>query len=174
MLSEMGWTISVLIHHDRPNCLLGIISDTHGMFRSEIKNIFKGVDYIIHAGDIGGIQIIHELEKIAPVLAVTGNTDDLQTRQQYPETAVFETPDVRLFIIHNISMVDFDLKTAGFDGIIFGHTHQAEIKKTKEIIYLNPGSAGLRRFKLEISVALLKIKGKHMSPEIYLISEDKN
>lgn len=164
----------MLIHHDRTNCLLGIISDTHGMFRSEIKNIFTGVDYIIHAGDIGGIQIIHELEKIAPVLAVTGNTDDLQTRQEYPETAVFETPYVRLLVIHNISMVGFDLKTAGFNGLIFGHTHQAEIKKVKEILYLNPGSAGLQRFKLGISVALLKIKGKQMSPKISFISEDKS
>jgi len=161
----------VNIRLEKADCLLGIISDTHGLFRCEVKKLFTGVDYIIHAGDIGGIQIIHELEKTAPVLAVTGNVDNLQIRQEYSDTAVFETPYVRLFIVHNISMVDFDLKTAGFDCVIFGHSHQAEIKNIKDVLLLNPGSAGPRRFNLGISVALLRINGKQLSPEIFYIDD---
>lgn len=137
---------------------LGIISDTHGLLRPEVASFFAGVDYIIHAGDIGKPSILANLEDIAPVIAVLGNTDIASwyspTVEQTMQIAILGK---HLLVLHDLHHIDTDLKANGITIVIHGHTHKPS-KHTKEgILYLNPGSAGPQRAHLPISIALLTI-----------------
>lgn len=146
--------------------LIGVISDTHGMLRSQVKEIFKDCDLIIHAGDIGNIDILNELKKISRVIAIKGNVDrsDLTDNLNYTEQVEFISN--RIYIIHDLSKLSIDPKAKGIDIVIYGHSHKAEIKKINNILYFNPGSAGPRRFKLPITAGLLKVAENKIEPEI--------
>lgn len=140
---------------------IGVISDTHGLLRENVSEIFKGCDLIIHAGDIGGTEIIENLEKVAPVVAVKGNCDRGEWSYKLKKTQVIEFGETLIYVIHNSRDVDIDLKASGFKVLISGHSHNPSSIILNNILFLNPGSAGPRRFNLPISVAILNIdKGK--------------
>ena len=145
---------------------LGIISDTHGLLRPGVAGIFKGVDLILHAGDVGSPRIIDKLGKTAPVTAVRGNMDGGEWAQKLPVTDVVEVGDVLLYIFHEPHGLDLNPAASGFHAVISGHTHKPAIEHKNGVLYLNPGSAGPRRFDYPVSVALLKIDGTTLVPQI--------
>jgi putative phosphoesterase len=142
--------------------LVGVISDTHGLLRPEALAALRGSDHIIHAGDIGDAAILDALSKIAPVTAVRGNIDTLPL----PETAVITLSDVRICIIHDVKTLR---SAAGFRVVVSGHSHRSRIEDRDGVLYLNPGSAGPRRFKLPISLAHLHLRSGRPSAELVVI-----
>jgi uncharacterized protein len=151
---------------NKDNVRVGVLSDTHGQIRRELYSLFSGVEYLLHAGDIGSPETLRDLEKIAPVCAVLGNTDSLLKFPNLSETAFFETAHSRLYITHNCSQLDLDPNTANVNGIICGHTHVPLIEHYKNILLLNPGSAGPRRFDLPVSIAILEIQGTEINVKL--------
>ena len=150
---------------------IGIISDTHGMLRSEIAAVFAGVDLIIHAGDIGGSLVMMELEKIAPVSAVRGNMDKALRSNELPASNVVTAGDVQLYVLHDLARLDLDPAAAGFAAVIYGHSHR-QMQETRDgVLYFNPGSAGPRRYSLPASVGLIIIENSHIRGEIIPLHE---
>ena len=141
--------------------LLGIISDTHGLLRPEALSALQGSDAIIHAGDVGNPAILDRLKSIAPLFAVRGNVDTEPWSCSLPLPAVVELQHVSIYVLHNLEQLDRNLKTAGFHIVISGHTHQPESRWRDGVLYVNPGSAGPRRFALPISLARLEL---HKTP----------
>jgi len=137
--------------------LLGIISDTHGLLRPEALSALKGCSAIIHAGDIGNPTILDRLKAVAPVFAVRGNVDSEPWTSSLPLTAVVELQDVSIYVLHNLERLDLNPKVAGLHIVISGHTHKPESHWHDGVLYINPGSAGPRRFSLPISMALLDL-----------------
>jgi len=146
--------------------LIGVISDTHGLLRPEAKEALKGVDFILHAGDIGKPQVLEELRAIAPVIVVRGNNDKGQWADAIPERKVFEIGVIAIYILHDLKELDLDPATAGFKVVISGHSHQPSLKESRGVLFLNPGSAGPRRFKLPVSVAHLHIIGEKVHAQM--------
>ena len=143
--------------------IVGLISDTHDLLRPKALDALRGSHFIIHAGDIGGTAILEQLERIAPVTAVRGNTDigwDLVDMP--PETAVLEVGMVRIFVIHSNNRVGYP----GFDVVVSGHTHLPEAVMKDGILYVNPGSAGPYRPYKPVSVGRLVITGKRIEPQL--------
>ena len=140
---------------------VGIISDTHGLFRPQIKEKFADCDVIVHGGDIGNISVIHSLEEIAPVTAVYGNIDQGLLCKKYDKTEVFEFNDFLIYIIHDLQQLKVESKSADIDIIVFCHSHQPYHKYKNGVLYINPGSAGPKRFELPISAAVLEIDKKN-------------
>jgi putative phosphoesterase len=145
---------------------LGVISDTHGLLRPEVFNAFEGVELILHAGDIGGDDILIELQTIAPVFAVRGNMDYGAWSADVPASREIELGKNRIFLVHDPAHVDFDPERGGFQGIVFGHTHQPHLEVHKGVLMLNPGSAGHRRRNYPVSLAILKIRAGQMAAEL--------
>ena len=145
---------------------VGVISDTHGLLRPEAARALQGVDLIIHAGDVGKAEILTSLKKIAPVFAVRGNVDTEIWAQELPETEVVEAGLANLYVLHNLRELDLDPKAAGFAAVISGHTHKAENREEKGVLYLNPGSAGPRRFDLPVTLALVDLGTRPWKVEI--------
>ncbi|EDS78335.1 phosphodiesterase, family [Clostridium botulinum C str. Eklund] len=144
---------------------IGVISDTHGLLRPEVLEIFNEVDCIIHAGDVGDACIIQELRKIAPVTVVRGNCDNGELGYILRKTEVLEVGDINVYVLHNLDELDLEPKEAGFDVVISGHSHKACEKIVDDVLYFNPGSAGPRRFTLPISLGVLKVHGKKIQAE---------
>ena len=138
---------------------VGVISDTHGLLRPEAVAALAGVERIVHAGDIGSPDVLAALGRIAPVAAVRGNNDREAWAAGIPETEVVEVGDVSLYVLHDLHELDLDPRAAGFAAVIAGHSHQPRVEERAGVLYLNPGSAGPRRFKLPISVARLTVTG---------------
>jgi uncharacterized protein len=138
---------------------LGVISDTHGLMRPEALKALEGATMIIHAGDIGTPEVLDALRKIAPVVAVRGNNDMEDWAHALPETEVVEVGSVALYVLHDVKTLDLDPVTAGFHAVISGHSHRPAIATRQGVLFLNPGSAGPRRFTLPVSVARLVIGG---------------
>jgi putative phosphoesterase len=134
---------------------VGLISDTHGLLRPDALRRLAGAELIIHAGDVGKVEILAALSAIAPVIAVRGNVDRTQELSFLPETAFAEADSRRIHVLHNIAQIDVDPAAAGFDVIVFGHSHKQELYTKSGVMFVNPGSAGPRRFRLPISIALL-------------------
>jgi putative phosphoesterase len=143
--------------------LIGVISDTHGHLRAEVAEVLKGVDLIIHAGDIGKPQVLAALGKIAPVHAVRGNMDG-HWAFGLPETEIVEVGNLLLYVLHDVFRLDIDPAATGVVAVIHGHTHTAAIENRKGILYLNPGSAAT--FKSNATVALLRIRGNSLQAEV--------
>ena len=120
---------------------IGVISDTHGLLRAEAKDVLKGCDCIIHAGDIGRPEILDELRQIAPVHAIRGNIDKGDWAAQIPETEVVVYQDSYIYVLHNLHDLDLDPSAAGFQVVISGHSHQPKIQEREGVLYFNPGSA---------------------------------
>ena len=145
---------------------LGVISDTHGLVRPEALAALAGVERIVHAGDIGAPDVLDALGRIAPVTAVRGNNDRERWAADIPETDVLEIGDVSLYVLHDLHELDLDPRAAGFSAVIAGHSHQPRMEERDGVLYLNPGSAGPRRFKLPISLARLTVTGGHLRAEL--------
>jgi putative phosphoesterase len=145
---------------------IGIISDTHGLLRPEAQRALLGVQLIIHAGDVGAPEILTQLKIIAPVFAVRGNVDTQPWAQELPLTSVVETSGCSFYLLHNLQQLDFNPQAAGFDAVISGHTHRAAQRLEAGVLYLNPGSAGPRRFHLPVTLALLEIAKQPWNIEI--------
>ncbi len=144
---------------------VGLISDTHGLLRQEALAALTGVERILHAGDIGSARVVAELERIAPVVAVRGNCDRGEWAEAYPLTQVVTVGGILIYLLHDLGQLDLNPATAGFRVVVSGHSHQAVVIEREGVIYINPGSAGPRRFKLPVTLALLRIDGARLRPE---------
>ena len=145
---------------------IGVISDTHGLLRPEAIAALQGSGLIIHAGDIGRLEVIEQLAAIAPVKAIRGNIDQAAWADEFPETEVVQANDMLIYVLHNLKALDLAPQAAGFRIVVSGHSHQPKIEEKDGTLYLNPGSAGPRRFKLQIAVGRLTISGKSIQGEI--------
>lgn len=145
---------------------IGVISDTHGLLRPEAIAALKGVDRIIHAGDIGKPDILTRLGAIAPLTAVRGNIDRDAWPQEVPVSNVLELGKVSLYVLHNVKELDLNPKAAGFAAVISGHTHQHAQQVRDGVLFFNPGSAGPKRFKLPVTVGRLVIQGMKVTSEV--------
>ena len=145
---------------------IGLISDTHGLFRPEAAEALHGSELIIHAGDVGDLRVLDQLRTIAPTIAVRGNVDTEAWAKVLPTTEVVEAGELRLYVLHDRSGLDLDPKAAGFAAVVSGHTHRPSAEVRDGVLYLNPGSAGPRRFSLPVAVARLRVDGGHLSHEI--------
>lgn len=143
--------------------VIGLISDTHGLMRPEALSALQGSELIIHAGDAGRPEILEELRRIAPVVAVRGNIDNDPWASTLPLTAVVETPAGLIHVLHDIHELDPNVAAAGFRIVVSGHSHKPSQSERSGVLYVNPGSAGPRRFRLPVTVARLDLA--HLSVE---------
>src|SRR5688572_2295040 len=138
---------------------IGLISDTLGLLRPEAVHFLTGSDVIIHAGDIVGDTILEALRRIAPVTAVRGNNDKGAWAHALPQNEVLDVGGVVIYILHDLSELDLDPAAAGFRVVVSGHTHRPRVEERGGVLYVNPGSAGPRRFKLPITAGELNVAG---------------
>jgi uncharacterized protein len=138
--------------------LIGLISDTHGLLRPEAVRALAGSELIVHAGDVGKPEILESLRTIAPVIAVRGNVDKGDWAAGLPETAAVEADSTWIYVLHDVHQLDLDPAAAGFGIVVSGHSHKPSRTERDGVIYVNPGAAGPRRFKLPISVARLDLR----------------
>ena len=145
---------------------IGLISDTHGLVRDEALAALSGCRHIIHAGDIDRPEVLENLRRIAPVTAVRGNNDKGPWAKSLPEYDVIEFGTVAVYVRHDQSELDVDALAAGFRVCVFGHTHKPVVESRQGVLYVNPGSAGPRRFKLPVAVGELLISGDRVDARI--------
>ena len=136
---------------------IGLISDTHGLLREEAVRALQGSELIVHAGDVGAPEILDALRALAPVVAVRGNVDRDEWAEALPLTAVAEAGPVNIYVLHNLNQLDLDPVAAGFQVVVSGHSHKLARSERSGVLYINPGSAGPRRFHLPITVARLDL-----------------
>jgi hypothetical protein len=146
---------------------IGIISDTHGLLRPEAKRLLAGVDHIVHAGDIGDPDIIEVLRRIAPVTAIRGNVDAGDWAAAYSETELVCLTERSIYILHDLKALQIDPVARGIDVVVSGHSHVPKIETADGVLYVNPGSAGRRRFKLPITLATIDITPDGLRPVIH-------
>jgi putative phosphoesterase len=139
--------------------VVGVISDTHGLVRPEAVAALAGVDRILHAGDIGSPEVIPALERVAPVHAIRGNNDREAWARRFPETDLVPIGDVSIYLVHDLARLDLDPKAAGIGVVVSGHSHRPAAGRRDGLLWLNPGSAGPRRFRLPICLARMRIAG---------------
>ncbi|MCD4742577.1 MAG: metallophosphatase family protein [Desulfobacteraceae bacterium] len=145
---------------------IGVISDTHGKLNPKVSDAFKGVDHIIHAGDVCGVDVLESLEKIAPVTAVKGNMDsgELSTKLNMTESVKFGKAFI--YVLHIRHMLDIEPNEQGFNVVITGHTHIALVEKRENVLYLNPGSSTFPKQHDCATIALLHVDGTEINAEI--------
>jgi putative phosphoesterase len=150
---------------------IGVISDTHGLLRPEVLPALKGVDQILHLGDVGKIAILDELRTIAPVTAVRGNTDREGACAKLPETEVALVDDLYIYMLHDLKTLHLDPAAGKFAAVLSGHTHVPNYITKKGVLYFNPGSCGPRRFELPVTIGLLTVKKSgELEPKIIYLS----
>ena len=137
---------------------VGVVSDTHGLLRPEVAPALRGVEQILHLGDVGDFSILKALEKIAPVHAVRGNVDRSGACSRLPETDVLLLEGHYIYMLHNIDTLHLDPAAAKFAAVLYGHSHKPVVRRQKGVLYFNPGSCGPRRFHLPVTVGLLTIE----------------
>ncbi len=137
---------------------IGLISDTHGLLRPEALTALKGASLILHAGDIGDHGILQTLGDIAPVTAVRGNCDAGVWTEELRDTEVVESDGATIYILHDLSALELNPGAAGFRVVMSGHTHKPAVEERTGVLFVNPGSAGPRRFSLPVSIAHLNLK----------------
>jgi putative phosphoesterase len=137
---------------------IGLISDTHGLLRPEAIAALRGTEIILHAGDVGKPEILEELRKAAPVIAVRGNVDTAEWAKELPEAAVAEAGLASIYILHDVNALDLNPAAAGFHIVVSGHSHKPGKTERDGVLYINPGSAGPRRFQLPVTLALLQVE----------------
>jgi uncharacterized protein len=145
---------------------IGLISDTHGLMRPEALAALAGVSHIVHAGDIGSADVLKQLGEIAPVTAVRGNNDRDPWASEVAETEVLQVENHSIYVLHDLSELDLDPAVSGFSAVITGHSHKPVIQTKNDVLFVNPGSAGPRRFKLPVTVGTLQIDGGKISAAI--------
>ena len=139
---------------------IGLISDTHGLLRDEAVDGLRGSELIIHAGDVGNPEILTELRQVAPVIAVKGNIDRGPWTSELPRTAALQAGAASIYVLHSLEELDLDPKVAGLDIVVSGHSHVPKHSERSGVLYINPGSAGPRRFTLPVTVARLDLGAK--------------
>ena len=145
---------------------IGVISDTHGLLRPEAAHAIRGVEKILHAGDIGKPEVLTGLASIAPVTAVRGNIDSGDWAAAIPETEQIDIGGVHIYMLHDLKELSIDPAEGGFRVIISGHSHKPFVEERAGVLYVNPGSAGPRRFKLPVCLAYLTMRSGVPSAEI--------
>jgi hypothetical protein len=150
----------------RARQVIGLISDTHGLLRPEAVSVLAGVDLIIHSGDIGKPMVLAELKKIAPVAAIKGNIDNGDWARRLPNYRRVKVGQHRLYVIHNVRELDFDPAGKSLRVVVSGHSHKPLITQTNGVLFVNPGSAGPRRFKLPVAIGKIYIDGSNVRAEI--------
>jgi putative phosphoesterase len=150
--------------------IVGLISDTHGLLRDEAMAALAASDLIIHAGDVGKPEILERLRTLAPVVAVRGNIDKGAWAAELPLTAVVEAGPAHIYVLHDVKELDLDPAAAGFQVVVSGHSHKPSRSERDGVVYLNPGSAGPRRFKLPITVARIDFHGNPWKVELIELS----
>jgi putative phosphoesterase len=149
---------------------IGLISDTHGLLRPQAMKQLAGTDHIIHAGDIGGPEVVEGLRRIAPTTAIRGNIDVAEWSKGYPDTELVMLGGRAFYVLHNLKEIRLDPAACGFDVVVSGHSHRPKIETKNGVLYVNPGSAGPRRFKLPIAVAILALSDRAILPRILEIT----
>jgi putative phosphoesterase len=145
---------------------IGILSDTHGLVRPEVETVLSGCDQILHAGDVGDKQVLERLERLAPVTAVRGNMDYGSWSNALPVREMVEISGIFFYLLHDLNQLDLEPSAAGIHVVVSGHTHQPQLIKQNGVTYLNPGSAGHRRFDYPVSVAVVRIENGAAIPRI--------
>ena len=148
---------------------VGVISDTHALMRDSALAALAGCELIVHAGDIGGAHVLEALRRIAPVVAVRGNNDRDAWGQSLPLTEVVEVGEHLFYLLHELDDLDIDPAGAGMSAVIYGHSHKPAQEWRDRVLYLNPGSAGPRRFRLPIAVARLNVSPRGVEPEMVML-----
>ena len=144
---------------------IGLISDTHGLLREEALAALRGSQLIIHAGDVGNAEILEALKRLAPVVAVRGNVDREPWARSLPETAIAEVGGATIYLLHDVKALDLNPATAGFRIVVSGHSHKPGKMVRDGVLYINPGSAGPRRFQLPVMVARMDLERQPWEPE---------
>lgn len=150
---------------------VGVISDTHGLVRQEVLEVFRGVEKIIHAGDVGRPEVLNVLREIAPVVAVRGNVDRGDWAFSLPETEILTIDNTCVYLIHDFNKIDLDPVTAGIKAVIYGHSHKPSEERHQGVLFLNPGSAGPSRFLKPVSLAILHIQKETMEVEFIFLEK---
>jgi len=150
--------------------IIGVISDTHGLLRPEALGALRGVDRIIHAGDVGAPEVLAALAAVAPVTAVRGNNDRGPWAAALACTVVVEAGGVAIYVIHDAAEIDLDPRAAGFRVVVAGHSHRPAVEERDGVLWFNPGSAGPRRFRLPIALGRLTIEGGVARGEIVTLA----
>jgi putative phosphoesterase len=145
---------------------IGVISDTHGLLRPEALTALASVDHILHAGDVGDPAILDLLRRVAPLTAIRGNVDTSGPCALLPATEAVELAGCLFYLVHSLDDLDLNPKAASIGVIVTGHSHKAKIDWRDAVLYLNPGSAGPRRFSLPITVARVHLTNSHPEPQI--------
>lgn len=145
---------------------VGVISDTHGLLRPEATAFLCGCDRILHAGDIGAADILERLAELAPVTAVRGNNDTQPWAASLSAAEQLQLAAVRVYLIHDLAELSIDPQAAAVQIVVCGHSHQPALRERDGVVYLNPGSAGPRRFRLPIGVAEILIDGAGFTPRL--------
>jgi putative phosphoesterase len=143
---------------------IGVISDTHGLLRAEALAALRDCDAIVHAGDIGKPEVLEQLAELAPLTAIRGNVDTWAA--DLPDTAVLTLVRKRFYVIHNVKELELDPRREGFAAVISGHSHIPKSETRDGVLYLNPGSAGPRRFKLPVAVAKIRVREGGVEAEL--------
>ncbi|HET7064126.1 MAG TPA: metallophosphoesterase family protein [Rudaea sp.] len=151
---------------------VGLISDTHGLLRPEVKAFLEGCDRIIHGGDIGDPDILEQLAALAPLTVVRGNNDHGDWAGELAETQLVQVGEILIYVIHDIAQLDIDPRAAHIRVVVSGHSHVPGVTERDDVLYVNPGSAGPRRFKLPIAAGALTITGNAVSAEIARFGSD--
>jgi putative phosphoesterase len=146
--------------------VVGVVSDTHGLLRPEVIPALAGVEHILHAGDVGDPEILERLREVAPVTAIRGNVDVHGVCSSLPSTEAIELGGSLVYMVHSLADLDLNPKAASLSVVVFGHSHVASVETRDGVMYLNPGSCGPRRFRLPVTVALLRIEDGVASAEI--------
>jgi putative phosphoesterase len=149
---------------------IGVISDTHGLLRPEAEALLAGAERIIHAGDIGAAEIVPRLHRMAPVTAIRGNVDKEAWAEAFPEAAEVTLAGRRIFVLHDLAALAFDPAGSGFSVVICGHSHRPKIERRGGVLYLNPGSAGRRRFSLPVTLATIELTAEGIEPRIHALA----
>lgn len=154
---------------------IGVISDTHGLLRPSALAALSPCDLIIHAGDVGKEEILDELRAIAPVAAVRGNIDKGSVAEKFPDREVVELEGCKLLVLHDLAELEIELDPgeAGYQAVIFGHSHRPLIETRQGVLYFNPGSAGPRRFRLPVTIGRLTLARGEIAAEIIDVGEQR-
>jgi putative phosphoesterase len=152
---------------------IGLISDTHGLLRPQAVEALRGSDFVVHAGDVGDGAVLDELSRIAPLTAVRGNNDRSGRAARLAESEVLQIGSLLIYVIHDRNGLDLDPAAAGFGVVVSGHSHRPSIDTRDGVLYVNPGSAGPRRFTLPISVGELHVAGGRASARLVTLSVDR-
>lgn len=153
---------------------IGVVSDTHGLLRPEVPPALRGVDHILHLGDVGNKAILESLAEIAPVNAIRGNIDRTGACSRLPETEVFLFEGHYLYLLHDIGTLHLDPAAARFSAVLYGHSHKARIERRKGVLYFNPGSCGPRRFELPVTLGMLTLEANaEIKAEIIYLDLDE-